>query len=328
MFSVLGENFFSLRNLTNILVASITLLFLAAGETFVIVSGGIDLSIGFVMGLVCVASAIVMRDLNAAGQPQTISVLTGITAGTSLGLIPGYINGELITRFRVPPFIATLGMWGIADGMAWILCEGFPIGFLPRLVRGVGTAHIAYYSAKKGFSFLIPPELTERADIMSLLKIIPIPVLLVTILLIVLGFLLSKTRFGQYTYAIGGNIDAAIRAGISVRWHLIKVYVLSSLCAACAGVMLVFLLNTGVHTQPTSSYELFAIGAVVIGGASLKGGSGSLGGTIVGVLLIQTLNNGLMMMGLPVFYRYIAVGCILIGAVLIDRFFPELVYEE
>ncbi|TKJ44525.1 hypothetical protein CEE35_07695 [Candidatus Aerophobetes bacterium Ae_b3b] len=328
VFSILGKNFFGLRNFSNILLAVTTLLLLASGETFVIISGGIDLSIGFIMGFVCVTSAIIMRDLHAAGFPQAISILAGSSIGILLGLIPGFVNGVLITKLRVPPFIATLGMWGIANGLAWRLCEGFPIAFLPSKARDIGMAYIAYYSPKKGFSLFDRPVLTERADIWNLMKIIPLPVLLIAILLVIFAFILSRTKFGQHTYAIGGKVDAAIRAGINVPWHLIKVYVISSFFAACAGLLLVFTLNMGVHTQYTSSYELFAIAAVVIGGASLMGGKGSIWGTVIGVLLIGTLNNGLMMMGLPIFYRYIAIGCILIVAVLIDQLFPELVYEE
>jgi ribose transport system permease protein len=123
-------------------------------------------------------------------------------------------------------------------------------------------------------------------------------------------------------------MDAAVRAGIDVNRHLLKVYILSSFCAGCAGVMLVFLLNTGILTQFTSNYELLSIAAVVIGGASLTGGRGSILGTVIGVLLIGTLNNGLMMLGLQIFYRFIAIGIILIGAVLIDRSFPELLYAD
>jgi ribose/xylose/arabinose/galactoside ABC-type transport system permease subunit len=327
-FSFTSKNFLGLRNCTNIVLASVTALFLAAGETLVIVSGGIDLSIGFVMGLVCVTSAIVMRDLNAAGLAPALSIPAGVGAGLLISLIPGWVNGQLIARFRVPPFIATLGMWGIANGLAWKLSEGLPIASLPLAVRKIGMTHIAYYSPRSGFSFFVKPELTERADILALMKIIPLPVLVVAVVLLILGFILAKTRFGQHTYAIGGKADSAIRAGINVKRHLTKIYMLSSFCAGCAGVMLVFLLNNGVHTQYTSSYELFAVAAVVIGGASLMGGRGSIWGTVIGVLLISTLNNGLMMMGLPIFYRYIAVGVILIGAVLIDRFFPELVYES
>ena len=328
LFSFLGKNFFSLNNFNNILLGVSSLLLLAAGETFVIISGGIDLSIGFVMGFVCISSSIIMRDLNAAGYSPIISMMTGSLIGLLLGLIPGFINGFFVAKLRVPPFIATLGMWGIANGLAWRLCEGFPIGFLPLQVRDIGNAYLAYFSPKKGFSFLIKPELTEREDILNLVKFIPITILLITFILVIFAFILSRTRFGQHTYIIGGKVDAAIRAGINVPMHLIKIYIISSFFAAAAGVLLVFKLNMGVHTQYTSSYELFAIAAVVIGGASLTGGKGTIWGTLIGVLLIGTLNNGLMMMGLPIFYRYIATGCILIIAILIDQFFPELVHRE
>jgi len=328
LFSFLGENFLNLNNFNNILLGISSLLLLAIGETFVVISGGIDLSIGFVMGFVCVSSAIIMRDLNVAGYSPFISIIAGSFAGLLLGIIPGIINGYLVAKLRVPPFIATLGMWGISNGLAWRLCDGFPIGFLPLQVRGIGNAYIAYFSPHKNFSFFIKPELTERADILKLLKIIPLPILLITFIMIIFAFILSRTKFGQHTYVIGGKLDAAIRAGINVPLHLIKIYTISSFFAATAGVLLVFKLNMGVHTQYTSSYELFAIAAVVIGGASLTGGKGTIWGTVVGVLLIGTLNNGLMMMGLPIFYRYIATGCILIIAVLIDQFFPELVYRE
>jgi len=328
LFSILGDNFLSVNNFNNIILGISSLLLLASGETFVIISGGIDLSIGFIMGFVCVSTSIIMRDLNAAGYAPIISITAGSVVGLLLGLIPGLINGYLVAKLKVPPFIATLGMWGIANGLAWRLCEGFPIGFLPLQVRNIGNAYLAYFSPKKEFSFFIKPVLTERKDILSLLKIIPLPVLLITIILVIFAFILSRTRFGQHTYVIGDKVDAAIRAGINVPLHLIKVYIISSFFAATAGVLLVFKLNMGVHTQYTSSYELFAIAAVVIGGASLTGGKGTIWGTVIGVLLIGTLNNGLMMLGLPIFYRYIATGCILIIAVLIDQFFPELVYKE
>ncbi len=228
LFSFLGKYFFSLRNFNNIILGVSSLLLLASGETFVIISGGIDLSIGFIMGFVCVSSSIIMRDLNAAGYSPIISMMTGSFIGLLLGLIPGFINGFLVAKLRVPPFIATLGMWGIANGLAWRLCEGFPIGFLPLQVRDIGNAYLAYFSPKKGFSFLIKPELTEREDILNLVKVIPIPILLITFILIIFAFILSRTKFGQHTYAIGGKVDAAIRAGINVPLHLIKIYIISS----------------------------------------------------------------------------------------------------
>lgn len=330
LFSIIEPKFFSLRNFNNILIAATATLLLATGETFVIISGGIDLSVGFVMGFVAISSATVMQKLYARGEgyPELLCILLGCLAGLLLGLIPGFVNGLLIAKFRVPPFIATLGMYGIANGVALKICEGFPVSFLPPFTGKIGNGFIAYFSSKKGFSFFEKPILTERADILALKGLAPISVLFVLILLIIFGFILSKTRFGQHTYAIGGNVDAAIRAGINVPWHLIKVYMLSSFLASCGGVLLVLRFTMGNHTQFSATYELFAIAAVVIGGASLMGGVGKIQGTAIGVLLLGTLETGFVIVGIEVFYRYIAVGCILIFAVLIDQFFPELVYHE
>ena len=329
-FSLTGRNFFSLRNFNNILIAATATLLLATGETYVIISGGIDLSIGFIMGFVAVTSATIMQKLYARGEgwPELICILVGVVAGLLLGLIPGFINGLLVAKFRVPPFIATLGMYGIANGVALKICEGFPVSFLPPVSGKIGNGFLAYYSSKKGFSFFEKPVLTERADILALKGIMPVSLLLVIILVVIFSFILSKTQFGQHTYAIGGNADAAIRSGINVPRHIIKIYVTSSFLASCAGVLLVLRFTMGNHTQFSATYELFAIASVVIGGASLMGGSGTIAGTVIGVLLLGTLETGFVIVGIEVFYRYIAVGCILIFAVLIDQFFPELVHHE
>lgn len=329
-FSIVGTNFFSLRNFNNILIASTATFLLAAGETFVIVSGGIDLSIGFVMGFVAVGSATVMKYLYAkgTGYPELICILAGCLAGLLLGVIPGFVNGLLVAKFRVPPFIATLGMYGIANGLAWKICGGFPVSYLPPITGKIGNGFIAYHSSKAGFSWFQKPVLTERADILALKGLLPVSVLVAIILLFIFGFILAKTQFGHHTYAIGGNIDAAVRSGINVPWHLIKIYMISSFLAACAGVLLVLRFTMGNHTQFSATHELFAIASVVIGGASLTGGVGKIQGTTLGVLLLSTLETGFVIVGIEVFYRYIAVGCILILAVLIDQFFPELVHHE
>jgi ribose transport system permease protein len=170
--------------------------------------------------------------------------------------------------------------------------------------------------------------LTERADILALKGLLPVSVLVVILLLCIFGFILSKTQFGHHTYAVGGNIDAAVRAGINVPWHLIKIYMISSFLGSCAGVLLVLRFTMGNHTQFSATHELFAIAAVVIGGASLMGGVGKIQKTAVGVLLLGTLETGFVIVGIEVFYRYIAVGCILIFAVLVDQSFPELVHNE
>ena len=162
-----------------------------------------------------------------------------------------------------------------------------------------------------------------QQDLRRLVGIVPTTVLITALLLAVFAFLLARTRFGQHTYAIGGSRDAALRAGIDVKGHLVRVYLLSSFLAATAGVLYVFRSGVGNFTTMSASYELFAIAAVVIGGASLFGGRGSIGGTAVGVLLLMTLEIGLNIAGIPAFYRYIATGAILIAAVVIDQLTPE-----
>jgi ribose transport system permease protein len=322
-FSLAERNFFAFKNFSNILYYSTTYALLAAGETFVIITGGIDLSLGFVMGFVGVTSGLVMRDMYAAGQPEAACMLAGAAVGLALGAIPGLINGLLIARLRVPPFIATLGTYGVANGMALYLSNGFPITFLPPRVQKIGNSFIAYFLPGKGFTFFHRPEGLQSKELRSLIGIVPGTVLVAAVVLLVFAFVLNRTRFGQHTYAIGGSKDAAIRAGINVPSHLLRIYVLSSMFAAIAGVLYVFRSGIGNFTTMSASYELFAVAAVVIGGASLMGGKGGIGGTVIGILILMTLENGLNIAGIPTFSRYIATGVILIAAVVIDQLTPE-----
>ena len=323
VFSLVAPNFFAFKNFTNILYYSTTYALLATGETFVIITGGIDLSVGFVMGFVNVSSAIIMRNLHAAGHPEAVSMLIGAAVGLALGVIPGLINGLLVARLRVPPFIATLGMYGIANGVALNLCEGFPIYFLPPRAREIGNGFLAYLVPGKGFSFFHRPQNLDAGDLRALTGILPTTVIVTVVILIIFAFILGRTKFGRHTYAIGGSMDAAIRAGINVPGHLVRIYIISSMFAAVAGVLYVFRAGIGNFTTMSSSYELFAIASVVIGGASLMGGKGTIGGTVIGILILMTLQTGLNITGIPSFYRYIATGLILITAVVIDQLTPE-----
>jgi ribose/xylose/arabinose/galactoside ABC-type transport system permease subunit len=323
VFSFVGRHFLSVKNFSNILYFSTTYVLLAAGETFVIITGGIDLSVGFVMGLASVTAAIVMRDMNAAKIPAEACMLAGTAAGLVAGVLPGVVNGILVARLRVPAFIATLGMYGVANGVALNLSQGFPVTFLPRGVQEIGNSFLAYVLPGRLFTFFQKPPGLKGKDLRALIGIVPGTVLVTALILLVFGFLLSRTRFGQHTYAIGGSMDAAVRSGINVRSHLFRVYVISSLFAALAGVLYVFRAGIGNFTTIGASYELFAVAAVVIGGASLMGGRGTLGGTIIGILILMTLENGLNITGIPAFYRYIATGLILIAAVVIDQLTPE-----
>lgn len=326
-FSVVGTNYFSLNNIQNILLSSTTVLLLATGETFVIITGGIDLSVGFMVGFSSVVCAKIMINLEAAGFSQLLAITIGILAALLLGLIPGFINGFLVAKLRVPSFIATFGMYGIAYGFAEIICNSVPVHNLPTSVGSLGHGYLFYWLPGKIFSFLSKPENLTREELKNLISIIPNITVFTFIFIAIFAFILAKTKFGQHTYAIGGNINAAERAGVNVKVHLIKVYMISSFFASLAGVMYVLQFITG--RAPAGSARLIdAVVAVVIGGASLSGGKGTVMGTVIGAIIIGALEIGLVNLIVPTYNLHIAVGCILIFAVLIDQFSPELIQNE
>jgi len=324
IFSFTGEGFFKLANFQNIVHLATIFFLLAAAETYVIITGGIDLSVGFVMGLSSVLSAKVMQVMYGAGINEVTSIAVGSTVGIIVGIIPGIVNGILVARYRVPPFIATLGMWGITNGITLKMCSGFPISFLPPKLVELGNGYLLYIMPHKSITFFQKPAGIEYDRIRDLVKIFPNSLVFSLIALFILWHILKNTRFGQHTYAIGGSMDAAVRAGIDVRRHLILIYILSSFLAGIAGVFNVFQTGIGNYTPFNAMYELYAIAVVVIGGASLMGGKGSIIGSCIGVILLKLLENGLQISGIEPFFRFIAVGVILIIAVVIDQLFPDL----
>ncbi|MGC4000140.1 MAG: ABC transporter permease [Anaeromyxobacter sp.] len=324
VFSITGRGFLSLANFQNVVHLQTLPLLLAAAETFVIISGGIDLSVGFVAGLTSVMAATLMQRLAAGGASPGAAMALGAGAALLLSLLPGLVNGLVITRFKVPPFIATLGMWGMANGLALRLCEGFPVAGLPPELPRIGNGYLLWILPGQWVSFLGKPEGFPDARVRELVRAVPGSLLLVGVVLGGLAFLLRRARFGRHTYAIGGSLDAAVRAGIDVDRHLVRVYVLSSALAGLAGVFNVFQTGIGNYTTFGAMYELFAVAAVVIGGASLSGGKGRILGSAVGVLVLAFMENGLAISGVQPFYRYIVVGVLLILAVVIDRLFPDL----
>jgi ribose transport system permease protein len=323
IFSFTGKGFLSLNNFQIILYLSTTFVLLAAAETFIIISGGIDLSVGFVMGLSSVLSAQIMQTMYAANLPAGAAAVTGTVVALAVGVLPGLASGILIARYNVPPFIATLGMMGITNGITLSICQGFPVAGVPRNLVKLGNGYLFYHFPGLGSRFFAWPKGVEESQVRQLVRVFPNGLLLWLVVIVVLWFVLKRTRFGQHTFAIGGNMEAAKRAGINVRRHLITLYVISSFLASLAGVYNVFQTGVGNYTPYNASYELFAIAAVIIGGASLMGGKGSLIGSVVGVIILAVLNNGLSISGIPAFYRFIAVGVILVIAVVMDQLFPD-----
>ncbi|HTP57618.1 MAG TPA: ABC transporter permease, partial [Spirochaetia bacterium] len=325
VFSFTGRNFFALNNFQNIIHLGTTALLLACAETFVIITGGIDLSVGFVMGLSAVSASSTMQVLYGAHWSAPASILVGIGVGLVSALACGLAAGILVSRYKVPPFIATLGTQGIAIGITYHICGGFPVWYLPPGLTDIGNAYLLYvHPATGAWSFFSRPAGVTPTQIKELVRIFPVSFFLIIVVLVLLWHLLKNTRFGQHTYAVGGSMDASVRAGINTRRHLALIYVLSAFLAAVAGIVDLFQTGTGNFTTFGSQFELFAIAAVIIGGASLMGGKGRVVASAVGVLLLKVLENGLNLSGVEPFYRYIAVGLILIVAVVIDQLFPDL----
>ena len=324
VFTLAGSRFLSLENVQNIFVACLPVLLLGMGQTFVIITGGIDLSVGFVMGFAAVICAKFMFILQAAGLPPSASVPLACLICLVIGLIPGLVNGLIVARLKVPAFLATFGMYGIAYGVSEIISDSTPISGLPPVAGVIGNEYILYIIPRKLVSFLVRPENVDRLELRSMITLLPTIVIIALIFVVIFAFVLRRTRFGQHNYAIGGSMDAAARAGINVPRHLITVYVISSFFASLSGIMYVMRYVIG-RADAGSSRMLDSVVAVVIGGASLYGGTGTVKGTVIGALIIAMLETGMVNLGVPTHNRYIAVGMILVIAVLIDQFFPELV---
>ncbi len=342
-FSFKGTGFLSVRNSQNILVAITPIFLMGLGQTFVIIAGGIDLSVGWVMGLASVVSAIVIRDtvklltieaerqglsrvfeqvftaMGAASYPDVFAIILGFTLGIGVACFAGLINGTIVAKLRVPPFIVTLGVSFVARGVALLLSGGNIVGEQPRLLRDIGNESLFYLvrGEQKAFYILQKPELTGNA-LRLLDRILPWPVVVWMILAIILAFVLRSTQFGRHTYAIGGNKEAALRAGIAVDRHIIRLYILSGFTTGVAGV-----LNTARYSGGSSiagdPLLMSSIAAVVIGGVSLFGGSGRVSGTVVGALIIAVLQTGLVMMAVEPFWQFVVVGIVVILAVLMDQ---------
>ena len=275
-------HFLTVSNLLNVLEQTTLNAIVAVGMTFVIISGGIDLSVGSVLALAGIALGLAL----VAGMSPPAAVALALV----VGIVCGLANGLLIAFGRLPPFIATLGMMSIARGVALMAAEGRPIS-------GFGD----------GFRALA----TDRV------LMIPAPVIVTALVYAAAHFVLSRTVFGRATYAIGGNEEAARLSGVAVRFHKTAIYGVAGLTSAIAAVVLTARLNSAQPTAGTM-YELDAIAATVIGGTSLLGGEGSLMGTLVGALIMGVLRNGLNLLNVSSFVQQVVIGVVIIGAVLVD----------
>ena len=312
-------NFLTLRNSQNILVAIIPVLLLGLGQTFVIIAAGIDLSVGWVMSLASVLSALALRSAFDGGMPLFPSVLIGLMAAIGGAGAVGLVNGVIIAKLKVPAFIVTLGTSFIVRGIAYLMSENTTVIGLPSGIRAYGNDALLYYisGARGGLYVLHRPEvsgeLLRRMD-----AILPYPVVVTAFVVAWAIFLLHRTQFGRHVYAIGGSMDAAVRSGIPVDRRVITIYILSAATSGIAGFLstLRFTAGSAVIGDPLL---LSSIAAVIIGGVSLFGGAGTVIGTVIGALIIAVLTTGLVMLNVEAFWQFIVVGTVVIVAVLIDQ---------
>ncbi len=281
--AVSNRSFLTVSNMNVILIQVAANALLATGATFVILTGGIDLSVGSIVGLAGVVAALFAQNDGALTCAEAVGL--GVLAGGAIGAF----NGLLVAFAKVPPFVATLGNMTVASGLAFVFSDGQPIsGLSDQFLSLSGT-----------------------------IGAISIPVVVMIVVVLVSWVVLARTKFGMHIYAVGGNAHAARVAGVSLLRTRFAVYTISGVLAGIAGVLLAARATAGIANTGTG-YELNAIAAAVIGGISLMGGRGSLIGTIFGFLIIGVLDNGLNIINVSPFYQLIVKGLIIIGAVFVD----------
>ena len=282
-----GSSFASVPNARNIATEACILMVMAIGQLFVIVTGGIDLSVGAVLVFSGVVACLVMNALG--GGP--LAIAAGAVAGVLCGCMWGAINGLLVTKARISPLIATLGTFGMAMGLALVLSNGLDLSAPLPLVRSLGVGRV--------------------------FGLVPWLVIIAAIVAIVMAIVLNQTRFGRHTLAIGASAAAAERSGVRVKLHLVKVYAIAGSLAGLASVMSLARFGTttiGGHLED----NLKVITAVVLGGASLLGGIGTVTGTVIGTLIPVVLLNGFVITGVQAFWQQFAIGAVLLVAVYLD----------
>lgn len=283
-FTIMKSKFLTTGNMLNMLRQTSINGLLAIGMTFVVLTSGIDLSVGSIVGASGMFAALAAR--SETGIPWFVAVLIGL----GVGLLLGTLNGIITSYLRVPAFIATLGMLSIARGVTFMASDAKPVPGLSQGFLNVGGGSLG---------------------------IIPIPVLILIVVLVIAYIILYKTRYGRYIFATGGNPTSARVSGIQVKRITCSVYMVSGVLAGLAGVILTSRVTSGL-AQSGDGYEVDAIAAAVIGGNSLSGGRGRLWGTFVGFLIMGVMNNGLDMMAVSSYWQLVIKGIIIIGAVMLD----------
>ena len=281
--SVLSPVFLSVTNVLNVIRQTSIYGIMAVGMTFIILTGGIDLSIGSILAI----SGAICAGMLKSGD----SILLAVVAAIGIGVLCGFANGFFITVGKITPFVVTLGMMSITRGFTLIYTKGYPISGFNKSFRFIGAG-----------------------DLLG----IPVPIVMFLAIVVIANIVLTQTKLGRYTYAIGGNEETVKLSGINSGFYKALVYMIAGATAAVSALILTSRLNSAEPVAATG-YELDVIAAVVIGGTSLSGGRGSVWGTFIGSLLIGVINNGMNLLGISSYFQLVVKGLIIIGAVWLDR---------
>ena len=284
-----GDKFLTVSNITNVVRQFSFIALMALGMLLVIITGGIDLSVGSVFAFSGIIACMAIVQWN-------MPVLLGVLLGLLVGTVFGYLNGVMITKLKLPPFIATLGTMSIARGLSYGITGGYPIGSLPESFKFIGLG-------------MIPSDGPVR---------IPTPIILMVVFALGFSFFLKKTIVGRRIYAIGGNEEATRISGVKVGRVKRIVYAVCGFMAAIAGIATAARLGVGQSTAGVG-YEMDAIAAVIIGGASVSGGSGTVLGVIIGAAIMGVLNNGLVLLNVSAYWQQAVLGLVIIAAVTFDK---------
>jgi ribose transport system permease protein len=281
--AILSPVFLTVDNLMNIILQVAVVAIMAVGSTYVILTGGIDLSVGSILGFSGVLAAMTLHGTN--------STILGIMVSLGLGAFLGLVNGLLVTVGKVPPFCATLGMMSIARGLSFVITKGIPISNFSDQFRFFGAGYLGP---------------------------IPVPVIEAVLVALLGGYILGHTPLGRYLYAVGSNVRATRLSGINTKKVILSAYLISGLLCGLAAILFIGRINSG-HPLAGQGYEMDAIAAVVIGGTSLAGGSGSISGTFIGALIMGVIRNGLNLINVDPFWQNVVLGAVIIIAVLVDQ---------
>lgn len=283
-FSIISKNFLTADNIISVLRQISNNIFLALGMTMVIILGGIDLSVGAVVAM---TGTLTVGLIVTNGLSMPLAILLGLLAGTAVGVF----NGLVVSTFKLPAFIVTLATMNIAKGIAYIYSNGRSTRITDPVFESIGT--------------------------MQLFDFLPLPVVYMALLIVLASFIMNRTRYGTYIYAVGGNRESARLSGISIKKVELLVFTFSGLMAAFAGLVLSSRMYSG---QPSAGdgYEMDAIAACVLGGVSMAGGVGHISGTVIGAIVIGVISNGLNLMAVSSFWQLVVKGFIILAAVIID----------